>query len=249
MRMAAKKIPCIRIDGISREESAEEVVEEVPVAIFVNGRHAVTVLASPGQFDELVTGYLYTEQIIKSPGDIESIRTEENRISVLTKDPFKTTGRKKTILSGCGGAVSYIDAEKLPKIQSDFSVSVPVIAEAARSSLPPGDLETVVLAGSGGVIACFADIDRHNALDRIIGSGLRKGIDFSETFAVTTGRITSEMVRKCLAANIPILVSTASSSALAIEIAEETGLCLIGCLRETEMLVYTHEERVAGRRG
>ncbi|MDN7023648.1 formate dehydrogenase accessory sulfurtransferase FdhD [Methanoculleus sp. FWC-SCC1] len=243
--MAAEKIPCIRIDGASREESGDEAVEEMPVAFFVNGRHAATVLTSPHYLEEFATGYLYTEQIIRSPGEIESIRVEKNRISVLTKDPFRITGRKKTVLSGCGGAVSYIDTEKLEKIRSDFTVTPAALTAAASGPAAGGDLETVSLAGTEGVIASFEDIDRHTALDRVIGYGLRAGIDFSATFAVTTGTVTSEMVRKCLVAGIPILASTGGASGLAIEIAEATGLCLIGRISETGLVVYTHDERVA----
>jgi FdhD protein len=244
--MAAEKIPCIRIEGASREASEQEVVEETPVAIIVNGRHATTAFTVPYRLEEFVTGYLYTEQIIAGVDDIESIRVEGNRISVLTKDPFKIAGRKRTVLSGCGGAVSYIDIEKLPKIRSDFSVSFQAVTAAAPDpAAAAGDLETVVLASAGGVIALFDDLDRHTALDRAVGHGLRSGIDFSETFAVTTGTATSEMVRKCLVAGIPILASTNGASSLAVGIAEETGLCLIGCLREAGMVVYTHEERIA----
>ena len=106
--------------GIHSEKVLHEVVEEVPVALFVNGRHAMTAMMSPVQLEDFVTGYLFTEQIIKGVEEIESIRIEKNRISVITKNLFKVLGPKKTILSGCGGSVSYIDAEKLPRIKSDF---------------------------------------------------------------------------------------------------------------------------------
>lgn len=237
-----KKITCTRIGG---GQLTRDIAEEAPVAVFVNGRHLATVALSPGGFEDFITGYLYTEEIVRSADEIESVRIEENRISVLTKNIFKRVSVKKTILSGCGGAVSYIDTQKLPAIKSDLTISIPEI-EAAVAALPaPGMLDAVALADGGKIIACSEDIDRHNALDRVIGRGLRDGLDFSRTFAASTGSITSEMVRKCLVANIPALASTGSPTALAVEIAEETGLCIVGSAGSADMVVYTHAERIA----
>jgi len=238
-----KKIACIRIGG---GRIAQDAAEETPVAVFVNGRHLTTVILSPGGFGDFITGYLYTEEILRSPNEIESVRIEENRISVITKNPFRRGSVKKTILSGCGGAVSYIDTQKLPAIDSDLAVTVPEI-EAAVAALPaPGVLDAVALAEGGRIVVCAEDLDRHNALDRVIGRGLRSNLDFSRTFAVSTGTVTSEMVRKCLIAGIPVLVSTGTPTALAVEIAEETGLCIAGSAGTPEMAVYTHPERITG---
>ncbi len=238
-----KKIVCIRIGG---GEVAREAAEEAPVAIFVNGRHLTTVILSAGGFEDFITGYLYTEEIVGSPGEIESVRVEKNRISVLTKNIFKRVSVKKTILSGCGGAVSYIDTQKLPAIDSDLTVSVPEI-EAAVAALPASDvLDAVALARDGRIVASSEDLDRHNALDKVIGRGLRDGLDFSRTAAACTGTVTSEMVRKCLIAGIPVLVSTGTPTALAVEIAGETGLCIVGFAGTPEMAVYTHPERIIG---
>lgn len=236
-----KKIACIRIGGGSVTHDA---AEEKPVAIFVNGRHLTTIALSPGGFEDFITGYLYTEEIIRSADEIESIRIEENRISVITKNIFKRVSVKKTILSGCGGAVSYIDTQKLPAIESGIVVAVPEI-EAAAAALT-GPLDSVVLASEGRVVARAEDLDRHNALDRVIGRGLGDGLDLSRTVAVGTGTVTSEMVRKCLMANIPLLASTGAPTALAVKVAEETELCIVGFAGTPEMAVYTHPERIAG---
>ncbi|MDD1703439.1 MAG: formate dehydrogenase accessory sulfurtransferase FdhD, partial [Methanoregula sp.] len=225
---------------------------EVPEALFVNGRHAMTSMMSPVNLEDFVTGYLFTEQIIKSADEIESIRIEKNRISVITKNLFKVLGPKKTILSGCGGATSYIDTEKLPKITSDFSILPVQIGMTVKSVLESelhnktGGIHVVGLTSATGVIARSEDIGRHNALDRVIGYGLNHGIDFSQTFAICSGRISSEMVRKCLIANIPLIVSRGATTTLAISIAEKTGVCVIGFVRSAKMNIYTHPERVQG---
>jgi FdhD protein len=247
-----KTIPAISVDGEHHELITHEVVEEIPFALFVNGRHVMTAMMSPIALEDFVTGYLFTEQIISKVDDIESIRCEKNRISVLTRNVFTNIGPKKTILSGCGGAASYLDAEKLPSIRSDLTVTLPVISATMKAVLTSdlhvktGGIHIIGLAGAGGVITRSEDIGRHNALDRVIGYGLRNGVDFSLTFVVSSGRISSEMVRKCLTANIPLIVSRGATTTLAVDIAGKKGLCVAGFVRGNRMMVYTHGERIQG---
>uniref|UniRef100_UPI003FD7CC96 formate dehydrogenase accessory sulfurtransferase FdhD n=1 Tax=Methanoregula sp. TaxID=2052170 RepID=UPI003FD7CC96 len=209
-------------------------------------------MMSPTGLEDFVTGYLFTEQIIKSADEIESIRIEKNRISVITKNLFKVLGPKKTILSGCGGAASFIDTEKLPRITSDLSVTPDLLSATTREVLESelhtitGGIHVVGLASKDGIITRSEDIGRHNALDRVIGYGLKNKIDLSKTFAICSGRVSSEMVRKCLIANIPVMVSRGATTTLAVTIAEQTGVCIVGFVRSAKMIIYTHPERVQG---
>jgi len=247
-----KLLPCIRIDGEKFEKATHEVIEEVPFALFINGRHAMTAMLSPVALEDFVTGYLFTEQIVKDVDEIESIRIEKNRLSVITKNLFKVLGPKKTILSGCGGSASYIDAEKLPKIRSDFTINTGAIGSLLKSVLnselhrTTGGIHIVALADKEKIIAVSEDIGRHNALDRIIGSGIRSGVDLSKTFVIVSGRISSEMVRKCLIADIPVIVSRGATTTLAVEIAEKAGLTVVGFVRAGRMNVYSHPYRIEG---
>jgi FdhD protein len=247
-----RSLPCIRVEGVLAEQCVIDIAEELPVTFFINGRHAMTAMLSPVRLEDFVIGYLVTEQVIKSMKEIESVKIEKNRISVLTKNLFKVPPTKKTILSGCGGSTSFIDVEKLPKIHSDFSISVETIS-AALQSVPDHDscrpaygLNTVALVGSQVVIDVAEDIGRHNAIDRIIGYALRNGIFLSQTFVISSGPISSETVRKCLTANIPVIVSRSPATTLSVEVAGKTGMTVIGCAREGNMIIYTHPEQVSG---
>jgi len=247
-----RKLPCIKVTGDSTEKGFHEVIEESPYALFVNGRHTMTAMMSPESLEDFVTGYLFTEQIIKAPDEIESIRVEEHRISVITKNLFKSLGPKKTILSGCGGSASFIDPEKLPKIQSTFSVTPELISLMTKKALESelhkitGGIHVVALSGAEDIITVSEDIGRHNALDRVIGYALRQKIDLSQTFVIVSGRISSEMVRNCLVANIPVIVSRGATTTLAVDIAEKNGLTIVGFARGSKMNVYTHPMRILG---
>jgi FdhD protein len=247
-----RDIAAVQISGDSARTVTHEVIEEIPYALFINGRHAMTAMMSPVQLEDFVTGYLYTEQIIRDVSEIESVRIEPNRLSVITKNLFKVLGPKKTILSGCGGSTSYIDTEKLPKIRSDLSIPAQMIRDRAKEGLESdlhlktGGIHVVVLADRTGIIARAEDIGRHNAMDRVIGYGLRNGVDFSQTFVICSGRISSEMARKCLIANIPIMISRGATTTLAIDMAKKTGLTVVAFARSMRMMIYTHPERIDG---
>ncbi len=248
----SRMVAALQVTGESAQAVTHEVIEEIPNALFINGRHAMTATMSPVQLEDFVTGYLYTEQIIKNIDEIESIRIEPNRLSVITKNLFKVLGPKKTILSGCGGSASYIDVEKLPKIRSDLTIPAEMIRQRAKEGLESGlhqrtgGIHVVVLADRTGIITRAEDIGRHNAMDRVIGYGLRNGVDFSRTFVISSGRISSELARKCLIANIPIMISRGATTTLALDIAQQTGLCVIAFARSLKMMIYTHPERIEG---
>lgn len=264
-------VPCIKYDNGLMVPSSHEVVMEVPLAVFVNGRHALTAMVSPTMLEEFVTGLLYTERIIRKLEDIESLHIEESRernkdknrdksekvdginpfsASVLTKDPFSIMLSGKTVLSGCGGDTSYVDVDRLPKIHSDLVTDVSTIKSIMKETLASdlhvrtGGIHIVGLFGPEGKICVIEDIGRHNALDRAIGYGLKHGVDFSRTIVTCSGRLSSEMVRKCLIANIPIISSRGATTTLAISLGEQAGLTIIGFVRGQKMNIYTGAERI-----
>ena len=251
--MLYRDLPIARGDGEMFVPATHPVVEETPFSVTVNGRHALTAMTSPTLLREFVVGYLYTERIVSGLEDIESIRIEGNSASVLTKNPFAILTSHKTVLSGCGGSTSFLDAGRLPKIKSNLILSPEVIRTATKETLDSdlhritGGIHLVGLFDADGqAIRIAEDIGRHNALDRVVGHGLLEGVDFSRTFAVCSGRISSEMVRKCLVTNIPVIVSRGATTTAAVEAAEVGGLTIVGFVRSKKMNVYTEWGRVRG---
>lgn len=248
-----RELPIVRGEGDVFSPATHPVIEEVPLAVTVNGRHALTAMISPEMLREFVIGFLYTERIIKNIDEIESIRLEENRANILTKNPFAILTSHKSVLSGCGGSTSYLDVGRLPTICSGLSLSSGVIRSATKETLDSdlhratGGIHIVGLFdGEGRALRIVEDIGRHNALDKIIGYGLDAGIDFSRTFAVCSGRISSEMVRKSLVANIPVIVSRGATTTAAVDAAQAGGLTVVGFVRAGKMNVYTWQKRIDG---
>lgn len=246
-----KECKCLRLDGASAEESTCQVVEEVPLSIFINGRHFVTAMTSPQMRAEFVTGHLFAERIIAGPQEIESLEIEGNVARAIATHPMRAIVPRRPIVSGCGGIASFLDESKLPEIKSDLIIEKQQAQEAMKAitqsdvHIATGGVHSVGLFGEREPICIIEDIGRHNALDKAIGYALihNRDFDFSRTFVACTGRISSDMALKCSVAGIPIIVSRGATTSLAISIAERTGLCIVGFLRGKKLSVYTCQER------
>ncbi|PKL60120.1 MAG: formate dehydrogenase family accessory protein FdhD [Methanomicrobiales archaeon HGW-Methanomicrobiales-4] len=245
-------VPCIiEKDGVF-SSSEHEVVIETPYSLWVNGRQILNVMTSPNQLEDFVVGYLYTEGLIKKVDNIESLQIEGQTIRVLITEKIHIRGRKKTILSGCGGDSSSFDITRLPKVQSDLILDPAWLHTALKIVLDSelhvktGGIHVVGLISSTEIIVKTEDIGRHNALDRVIGYALKTEVDLSRTCALISGRISSEMSRKCILAGIPIIASRGATTSLAIESGNATGLTIIGFIRGGKMNIYSTPGRIIG---
>jgi len=245
-----RDLHCTRADAEGFREITDPVVEEVPVTVTVNGRQVATAMTSPVDLEEFATGFLFTEGIIKGRGEIDSIQVEKNGVKVITKNLLRVVGPRRTILSGCGGSSSFLDPAKLPKVTSPFTIPAREISRTMKELLQSdlhrltGGIHVVALFGTRGEIARALDIGRHNALDRVIGRALIRGTDLGKAYALSSGRISSEMARKCLVAGIPLVASRGATTTLAVTLAEKNGLTVIGFVRAGGMNIYTNPERV-----
>lgn len=225
-------------------------MEEIPLSIFINGRHYATAMTSPQMIEEFVTGHLFTERIIRNLQDIESLDIEGNVVRTIIENPMKAMLPGRPIVSGCGGIASYLDESKLPIISSDLVICKEDIFGAMKAiSLSDihkttGGVHSVGLFDRRGAVCIVEDIGRHNALDKVVGYGLKKDVDLSMTYAASTGRISSDMAMKCSNAGIPIVVSRGATTSLAIKIAERTGLTIVGFVRAKRMNVYSNSQRL-----
>ncbi len=250
-----KEYPCLKLDGpdgMDIAESACKVVEEVPLSIFINGRHFVTAMVSPQMREEFILGHLFSERIVKSLSEIESLEIEGNVARAIISNPMKALLPRRPIVSGCGGIASFLDESKLSIIPSSLLIDKEMIFKAMKAISSSevheatGGVHSVGLFDKNGAVCIVEDIGRHNALDKVVGHGLKKNIDFSWTFVASTGRISSDMAMKCSSVGIPIVASRGATTGLALKIAERTGLTIIGFARGKRMNIYTGQKRVVG---
>jgi len=215
----------------------------------------VSMRCTPIQLDALALGFLFNERLIRGLEEVAVIdRCGSERCVDVWLEHDIDVPAVRTITSGCSGGTTFDDlVQAHHRVNSNFQINssqvlrmIDELSQRAIRYRQCGGLHVAGM-GDGDQLLCSAeDIGRHNALDRVIGHGLLSGVDFSRTFAVSSGRISSEMVRKCLVANIPVIVSRGATTTTAVEAAEAGGLTIVGFVRSKKMNIYTGPERVRG---
>jgi len=247
-----KDFECLKVDEIKVEKAICPVAEEVPLSIFINGRHFATAMISPQMRKEFVAGHLYSERIVSAVEEIESIEVEGDVARAIVANPIRAIVPRRPIVSGCGGIASFLDESKLPRIKSDLTINKKQAQEAMKAislsetHIATGGVHSVGLFDQSGPVSIIEDIGRHNALDKALGCIMlnSRDHDLSRVHAACTGRVSSDMALKCAVAGIPIIVSRGATTSLAISIAERAGICIIGFVRGRRLSVYSHSERL-----
>lgn len=258
-------ISFLRIDSGTLLPKKDFVATEEPLHIFINRKHYVTLLCSPINKHELAVGHLVSEGLIKSPDEIKEIKMLKNgKCKVSLKPGVDVQARFKTslpfsrlILSACGSPTYWplsklTDRIKIPKVKSQLLFDAKTISEATHrlNKLPStfritGGVHVAALYSHNGTLIGYAeDVGRHNAVDKVIGRVLLEKRDLHESFLSSTGRLTGDIVLKAARLQIPLVSSLASAVSSGVEIANVTGITLIGFVRGRRMNIYTHPERI-----
>jgi FdhD protein len=248
------------------QQVSESLAMEEPLEIRVRGRAITVTMRTPGEDEDLAAGFLFTEGIIRSRGDILQMQPctqlsedgrENNVLNVLLAPDvavdFARLTRHLFAASSCGicGKAS-IDAIRgcFAPIDSPVEIATSTLLalpekmrEAQRAFDSTGGIHAAALFGStGNLIVAREDVGRHNAVDKAIGHGLMNSLPAD--VLMVSGRTSFEILQKSLAARIPIVAAVSAPSSLAVEFAREMGQTLIGFLRENRMNIYTHPQRV-----
>ncbi len=262
--ITAPQVVCFRNGEIT--ERPDELACEEPLEIRVRGRAISVTMRTPGHDDELAAGFLLTEGVIKSAGDVLAIepceRNDEGNLVNVRLAPevavdFEKLSRHVFASSSCGlcGKATIESLRTLfPPIDSDLKIDAAMILrlpELMRQSQETfdrtGGLHAAALFdASGKMIVLREDIGRHNAVDKVIGYALLHGITpVDRHILLVSGRSSFEIMQKSLAGRLPIVAAVSAPSSLAVEFARDNNQTLIGFLREGRMNIYSHSERVA----
>ena len=246
-------------------ERTESVAEEVPVTLVYNKTPHVVMMATPSDLEDFALGFSITEELIGSPSDLEAVelvrysrgieiqaRVPERIAAALAEQTRRLTGR-----TGCGicGADS-VDAvlKKLHPVSPGGAVTVDAIHRALLAlagrqtyNAATGTVHAAAWATAQGELQeVREDVGRHNALDKLIGALLTRGVDARSGFVLLTSRASFEMVQKVTVLGAPLMAAISGPTGLAIRVAQQAGVTLVGFARTDRLSVYTHPERVIG---
>ncbi|MEV5540666.1 formate dehydrogenase accessory sulfurtransferase FdhD [Saccharopolyspora shandongensis] len=264
--------PVLRIrDGV-RSQRPDTLTAEEPMEIRVGGRPLTVTMRTPGHDFDLAVGFLVSEGVIGSADDVTSIRycagatsdggNTYNVVDVAlaagVAPPDASLERNFYTTSSCGlcGKASLdavrttttwpLGEDSLRIDPSTLAVLPDRLREAQRVFDSTGGLHAAGLFTADGRLTCLReDVGRHNAVDKVVGDALRAGrLPLRDSVLMVSGRASFELVQKAVMAGIPALAAVSAPSSLAVDLAADAGLTLIGFLRGTSMNVYSGAERL-----
>lgn len=265
MRPPARSLELTQVtewnDGAVHSQQDSLAAEE-PLEIRVDDRPLTVTMRTPGNDLELAAGFLLTEGIIDSRDQLADIRVvtsdsaaNSNVVEVQLKNAQFTPEnqlRNFFVASSCGicgkASIEAIRRRGLRAPNRDFRVPPEVLCrlpETLRADQPvfdrTGGLHAAALFDAEGrLIALREDIGRHNALDKLIGWALvEERLPLSDFIMLVSGRGGFEIIQKALAAGVPVVASVSAPSSLAVKLARELGLTLVGFLRGQRFIVYS----------
>jgi FdhD protein len=247
---------------------------EISIAYSTEGNRKKEILSvtmrTPGDDFSMVTGFLFAEHIIHHASDIISIKftgnyeeeaMQENSLLVELAPEVRVdfSDRKKFLTnSACGfcgrGAFDVGASEGLyipfagdEKILAETLYQFPSLLQSSQGLFAEtgGSHAVALLTFDGKLLKIFEDVGRHNAMDKLIGSMLKhQSIPLTDRIAVFSGRLSYELVQKSLAAGIPVVCSIGAPTSLAIELASDYNMTVVGFLKKDRMNIYCGEERI-----
>ena len=268
---ARRRVTRLRAGVVS--ERVDTLAAEEPMEIRVNGTPLTVTMRTPGDDFDLAVGFLVGEGVLREPEQVREIRycagaTDEglNTYNVvdLALGPEihlpATLDRNFYTTSSCGvcgkASLEAVRTQSFWTVAEDpLAIGPSVLATlpdklraAQRVFDSTGGLHAAGLfTPEGELITIREDVGRHNAVDKVVGDAYRQGqVPLRNTMLMVSGRASFELVQKAVMAGIPMLAAVSAPSSLAVELAEDAGLTLIGFLRGDSMNVYCGQSRVVG---
>lgn len=256
---------------LCRDELATEEPMEIRLVVQGVRRSVAVTMRTPGNDFELAAGFLYGEGVIGSRDDLVQITycvdpgidaaQQYNIVNVTLRygaapdlAPLERHFYSTSACGVCGKAsLDALQLRNCPVIQPGPEIPVEVLyslpdklQRAQRVYRKTGGLHAAALFDANGqLVALREDVGRHNALDKLIGWALMEGrLPLSQYILLVSGRSSFEIMQKSLAAGIPIVGAISAPSSLAVDVAREFGMTLVGFLRDERCNVYTSYERI-----
>jgi FdhD protein len=271
MNPAVQPIDVVRVGPTAGTMASDVAAMEEPLEIRLGGLPFVVIMRTPGDDEALAAGFLLAEQIVRGPDEIATMRycTDDDGLDVTNVLNVWVTGeaatraaaavagkRHVTASSSCGvcGRRSIDDLlESARRLTSTWTVARAVVSampdrlRAAQKGFDEtGGLHAAGLfAGDGSLVRMAEDVGRHNAVDKVFGAELRDGhVPLDERVLFVSGRTSFEIVQKAVCAGVPIVASVSAPSSLAIGLARDANLTLVGFVRGGTFNIYTGADRI-----
>lgn len=245
-------------------DGIDQVAEEVPVALVYNGISHAVMLASPADLEDFALGFSLSEGILRDASDLYDLEVEQlgegiqvdMRISAECFMRLKQRRRNLTGRTGCGlcGVETLEQAVRhpAPVVNAGLRVSAESVHRAMSAMAEAQSLQRITGAvhaaawarPDGSLQLVREDVGRHNALDKLLGAMAAESIDHADGFIVITSRASYEIVQKAATRGVALVAAISAPTGLAVRIAEEAGVTLLGFTRGQGHVAYSHPARL-----
>ncbi len=249
----------LKVSGGRVEGVIDEVASELPVRLVLNNEPLVTLLCTPSEFEELAVGFLLSEGLLCDRSSIKKLDVDERELVVRVElaglpPDFSKLFEKRAISSGCGKGVTFTGYRT--SAEHRIEIKGPLITldgirnllnnfrTISKLYIETGGVHSAALSDGENILFFSEDIGRHNAVDKLIGKAFLRSVSFENKILITSGRVTSEIMTKAGRNRLPVLISRAAPSCMAISYAEDSGITLIGFARGGRMNIYTWPRRI-----
>jgi len=236
-----------RIKGGRAEEVQGEVVREQPLTVYVDGERFLTLLCTPTMLEALVLGYLWMEKVIAGPDEVQrlDVSAVDGRADVSLKRPVSLP-TERILTSGCGGGITFrIDHRLFPRLSSPLTVRPESLARGMKALFAAAvqyqrsrGIHGAGLWDGQRLLVVAEDVGRHNAVDKVKGEALLRGIPTEDRILLSTGRVSSEMLLKAARMGVPVVASRTSPTEMAVALAEQLNVTVCGYVRPDSLNLY-----------
>jgi len=239
-----------QLKGGRFQEVKAEVVREQPLTVYVNGERFLTLLCSPFDLEPLILGYLWMEKVIAGLDEVTGLSVSEvDGRADVTLTRAVTLPTERILTSGCGGGITFrIDPRLFPRVRSTLKVKPEALAARlhdllrdARHYHASRGIHGAALADADRVLLVAEDVGRHNAVDKLKGLALLRGLPTDDRILLSTGRVSSEMLLKAARMGVPLIASRTSPTEMAVALAEQLGITVAGYVRGDGLNLYAGE--------
>ena len=242
-------------ERLEKTEVVKKVIGEISLKIYVNGTELFSILSSNSYQENLAIGVLYNEGLIESIDDVAELNYNERLFAVNVRLKENLSPQRletlRSLTSGCGRCFTYINPLKKDRFKAladgpKFSLQQIIAGMAdfiSRSDVHReiGGVHSAMVKGEREYYA--EDIGRHNCVDKIAGAILKEKYDPACSVLYLSGRVSSEILLKCLRLKVSTVVSKSPPTSAAVELAQQYNLTLLGYVRGGEGNIYSHPER------
>lgn len=244
-------------------ETADMVVDEVPVALVYNGLSHAVMMATPADLEDFALGFSLSEGIIDSAAACYGIEVEQGGQGIAVQLEIASSAfvglkeRRRTLAGRTGCGLCGVDSlEQVRRPERVLAPAVGFRASGVRTALSAigaeqhltrltGAAHAAAWCGMDGSLRIVReDVGRHNALDKVIGAMARRKFASDDGFFLITSRVSFEMAQKAIVAGVPALVGMSAPTLAAVELAERAGMTLLAFARGRDFVCYTHPQHL-----